>query len=855
MKISTLDIRVLICYYDSMNYDKENFTDNANTALMHAGILAKLSSAQQINTSHLLVAIASIEDSVGSRVLRRMGVDTKKLRNDLGIKTQIVPDPSQTNMTMSAAMQLTVQMSHALAEQCMTDLVGTEHLLFCLLTQRHSVAVKMLTSQGVDIDNLMMELSQYIENNNPDQDEQTEQAMRGKRTADGRRPSMLERFSVDMTKQARDGKLDPVIGRTREIDRLMVILSRRTKNNPVLVGEAGVGKTAIVEGLAERIASGDVPENMANMRILSLDLAAMVAGTKFRGEFEDRLERVIKEAQQDKNIVIFVDEFHLIVGAGSAEGTMDAANILKPVLARGDFRLIGATTADEYRKYIEKDAALSRRMQKVQVDAPNVANTERILTGIAPKYEEFHQVKYSPSILKEVVRLSNRYLTDRSQPDKAIDVMDETGARVHTEAMGSDQVKEIRQLKVESRRLSSEMEAAVAREDYEQAALNKMRLSQTQEKLKKLESKKTSGGKITIKQNDVAKTVSRMTGVPLAQLEKSEISKLINLEKNIGQKLIGQEAAVSAVSQAVRRSRAGIADPNRPIGSFIFLGPTGVGKTELAKVLAEEVFGSRDALIKFDMSEFSEKYSVSRLTGTTPGYVGYEDGGQLTERVRQHPYSVILFDEIEKADFQVFNILLQILEDGVLTDGHGKKVDFRNCIIILTSNIGSAELDGMIGYAIDGDEGTNQMDEQRRQVVLHALRETMRPELINRFDKIVVFNGLHSKELNQICDLMIARVTARLMEQGIGLTVTSKAKQYLVKKGTNVKFGARPLRREIQDELEMLIADQIISGQVRRGDMVKADLKNGQIVLTQQEEGKTRAKSSKASRAKVASKE
>ena len=825
---------------------EKRFTDNARMAVLQAEVLAHLSQSSLIETSHLLLAIANQENSVGAKVLRDFNLDVSTLRREVDIKPGVAVAGGTSMMRFSRAMELTMEMAMALAKEMRQGRCGTAHILYAILSQRRSRAVKLLSDQQIDIDKLSGELAKYLDGSSmPDEGfelgEDTQEESWRSRFSPGRggrsATTTLETYSTDLTKSAKDGKLDPVIGRDQEIDRLITIVSRRTKNNPILIGEAGVGKTAVVEGLAQRIASGKVPDFLSNRRVLEVDLAAMVAGTKYRGQFEERLKSLIKEAEKDDRVILFIDEVHLVVGTGAAEGSMDAASLLKPALARGKIHLIGATTNDEYRKYIEKDAALTRRMQPVAIDQPSAKDTVRILTGLAPKYEEYHHVRVSKAVIDEIVRLSERYLTERQQPDKAIDVLDETAARVHVANANSDVANELRDCQSEIDKLTTDMEKAVSEEDYEHAALYKMRISQLKEKVETLQSSQAEAGYATIKLNDVAATVSRVTGVPLEQLKRSEITKLVNLEKRLSKRVIGQDQAVSVVSQAIRRSRAGISDPNRPIGSFIFLGPTGVGKTELARVLADEVFGSPDSLIKVDMSEFSERHTVSRLVGAPAGYVGYDDGGQLTERVRRQPYSVVLFDEIEKAHPDVFNVLLQILEDGVLTDGHGKRVDFRNCVIILTSNIGAAEMaNDVVGFTVSRDEQSESLADDRKEVVMKALRSSMRPELLNRFDQIVMFNSLGQKEISLIFDLLLDDLNKRLSGKGMAMMVSPKLKRWLIERGYDSKMGARPLRRTIQNELERVVADQIIGGKLRRGDIVRADLKGDKVVLVQQSE-------------------
>ena len=813
-----------------MEFNKK-LTDDARASLIHAEMFSDMANAKQVGTEHILLGMMNQVTSVACRILGDAGVTFGDLASLMNLAPATIVRAGSQSKGFSDALKMTLRVAAEVATQYHQECCGTEHILFSLMTQTNSKAYQLLTKLGVDTMEIMAELNDYLEGTNRSEAGANDGERLGN-TRSQRKANFLAKYSRDLTKIAKDGKLDPVIGRNREIDRMITILSRRTKNNPVLIGEAGVGKTAVVEGLAERIASGEVPSFIANKKIIQLDLAALLAGTKFRGEFEDRLKRVVGEVQKDKNLIVFIDELHLLIGAGAGnDGAMDAANILKPALSRGDFRLIGATTSDEYRKFIEKDSALTRRFQEIMVDEPNETDTIKILKGLAPKYEEYHHVKINENIIKEAVRLSQRYLPERKQPDKALDVIDETSARVHIANATSKVSQDLAKFRTESKKLNSEMEAAVNDEDYEKAALLKMRISRLNEQIKKLEKDEHTGAASTIKLNDVARTVSVMTGVPLEQLQRDEAVKLANLEKRIGRRIIGQKQAVSAVADAIRRSRAGISDSRRPIGSFIFLGPTGVGKTELAKVLADEVFGSRKSLIKVDMSEFSERHTVARLVGAPAGYVGYDDGGTLTDKVRRQPYSVILFDEIEKAHPDVFNILLQILEDGTLTDGHNKTVDFRNCVIILTSNIGANEMVAKhVGFVV-GDAQDSGARVQDREEVMNLLQQKMRPELLNRFDEIIMFNALTRAEVNQIFDIMIDDLNRRLAVKGVGLVVSGQVKRYLVDKGFSPKYGARPLRRVVQQSLEHLLAEQIIRGDIKRGDMVRATIKNGEIVL------------------------
>ena len=635
-----------------------------------------------------------------------------------------------------------------------------------------------------------------------------------------------------MTEQARAGKLDPVVGRENQIRRMITILNRRTKNNPVLIGEPGVGKTAIVEGLAQRIVAEDVPDSLLDKRIVMLDLAAMIAGTKYRGEFEERLKKVMAELEADSKTVVFIDEIHLIVGAGSAEGSMDAGNILKPALARRKIQLIGATTTSEYTKHIEKDTALERRLQPIQVPPSTVPETLAILKGLRKHYEEFHGVKISDEVLEDTVNLADRYVNDRFMPDKAIDLLDETAAHLRVDKGKTP--PEVRKLQKELKLVNVRIDDAVDAEDYERAAREKTRASQITEQLEALQASGKGQKRLTVTSDDIAEVVSRMTGVPVGKVIKSEAKYLLNLENNMGKHIIGQSEAVSAVARAVRRSRSGIGSSKRPIGSFIFLGPTGVGKTELARVLASEFFGSPEALIKIDMSEFGEHHNVARLVGAPAGYVGYDDGGQLTDKVRRQPYSVVLFDEIEKAHPDTFNMLLQILEDGVLSDSKGRKIDFTNTIVIMTSNIGAQKLqkEASFGFQAQGKTDLKDLDAlhaANKDKVLDELKKSMRPELLNRIDKVIVFRALTRQDILHIVDLQLEDLRKRLQKKGIGLSVTPAGKQYLLEHGYDAKNGVRPLRRLIQDTLEDHIALQLLDDQYNAGDIVQVSAKKGEL--------------------------
>ncbi|HEY5268373.1 MAG TPA: ATP-dependent Clp protease ATP-binding subunit, partial [Candidatus Saccharimonadales bacterium] len=651
--------------------------------------------------------------------------------------------------------------------------------------------------------------------------------------------SVLDFYGTDLTSLAKSGKLDPVVGRDPQIKRLLTILNRRNKNNPVLIGEPGVGKTAIVEGLAQRIVLEDVPDSLLDKKIIVLDLAGMIAGTKYRGEFEERLKKVIMDLEKDRNIILFIDELHLIVGAGAAEGAMDAGNILKPALARGDMQVIGATTTSEYTKYIEKDAALERRFQPIQVPEASPSETVSILKGIRKHYEQFHGVKISDEVIEDAVTFAKRYINDRFLPDKAIDLIDESAAFVRIDKAKTP--PEIRNLQKELKLIDSRIDDAVDVKDYEKAAMHKQRASQLKEDLKKLQSNLKINKRIILSSDDVAEVVSRITGVPVKRVIKSEAKYLINLEKTLSKMVIGQDEAIEAVSKAVRRNRVGVGSDKRPMGSFVFLGPTGVGKTELARVLAKEFFGSDNALIKIDMSEFSERHTVSRLVGAPAGYIGYDDGGQLTDKIRKQPYSLVLFDEIEKAHPEVFNMLLQLLEDGQLTDAKGRKIDFTNTIVIMTSNVGADKLQkevslGFHSQAKDALKDLETLHQTNKQKVEDELKKLLKPELINRIDKVLVFRALTRMNIKKIIDLQIEELNQRLIRKGINVNLSDSAKNYLVENGYDTKNGARPLRRLIQDTIEDYVSSGILDGTINRGSIVSVSSNKGKLSYNNQVE-------------------
>jgi len=817
-----------------------NLSDNALQSLRHADGIARATGSAYVGTEHLLLGVLAQESSVGSKILKSAGVTLEKAR--LAMNLTVDKDNLIANMGskgLSEAAKLTLKMSWDVAQEYAQDTCGTEHIVFSILSQKNASATVLLNKMNVRVDEVMHELEILLNKQNYNQtNTSTTKKKRGKKT-------LLDTYSIDLTAQAKKGKLDVVIGREAQIKRLITILNRRTKNNPVLIGEPGVGKTAIVEGVAQRIINDDVPDALIDKRVVILDLAAMIAGTKYRGEFEDRLKKVMNELQESNNTIVFIDEIHQLVGAGSAEGSMDAGNILKPALARGKIQMIGATTTSEYTKHIEKDTALERRLQPIMVPESTDQETLAILRGLKKYYEDFHAVDISDEVLVETVSLASRYIQDRYMPDKAIDLLDEASAHLRVEK-GKTPPK-LRELQKEMKLVEIKIDEAVDAEDYERAAKVKQRASQIEEEMEKILKTSKSARRITLTTEDIADVVSRMTGVPVSKVIRSEASYLMNLEKKLGKHVIGQSEAVNAVSRAVRRSRSGISSDKRPIGSFIFMGPTGVGKTELARKLAEEFFGSKDALVKIDMSEFSERHTTARLVGAPAGYIGYEEGGQLTDKIRRQPYSVVLFDEIEKAHPEVFNMMLQLLEDGVLTDAKGRKIDFSNTIIIMTSNIGAEKMqkEASLGFRANDDDDIKDLDamhEKTKQDVKSELKKMMRPELINRIDKVIVFRALTKKDAVRIVDLLISELKNRLVRKGISIELTQKAKEYLVQQGYDDKNGARPLRRLIQDEIEDYIADKLLSGDLEKGDILKVGLSKKELTFTPQKETSTKKK-------------
>jgi len=805
-------------------------TDNALSSLKHADALARSTGSPYIGTEHLLLGLLAQDSSIGSKILEGAGVTLDRARVALNVnaKTLVI---NMGSKGLSETAKLTLKMAYDVAQDYNQDFCGTEHILYSILTQKNSRASILLRDLNVDIDALLSELEQFL-NRQQYEDASSETSTRRRTTPRKTRKTALDFYGTDLTAQAKEGKLDPVVGREAQISRVITILNRRTKNNPVLIGEPGVGKTAIVEGLAQRIIAEDVPDSLIDKRIIVLDLAGMIAGTKYRGEFEERLKKVLSELESDSNTIVFIDELHLIVGAGAAEGAMDAGNILKPSLARGKIQVIGATTTAEYGKHIEKDMALERRFQPIQVPEATVPETLAILKGLRKHYEAFHGVTISDEVLTDIVNFSDRYINERFMPDKAIDLMDEASAHLRVNKVKTS--PEVRKLQKELKLVNTRKDDAAENEDFKRAARYLTRASQINEELSKLTQTAKSAKKMTLTSDDVAAVVARITGVPVSKVIRAEAKYLLNLEKGLGKYVIGQEEAVIAVSRAIRRNRLGVGSANRPIGSFIFLGPTGVGKTELGRVLAREYFGSESALVKIDMSEFAEHHNVSRLVGAPAGYIGYDEGGQLTDKIRRQPYSLVLFDEIEKAHPDVFNMLLQVLEDGYLTDAKGRKIDFTNTIIIMTSNLGAEKLqkEASLGFQASTDDDIKdltRLHEANKDKVLAELKKSLRPELINRIDTTVVFRALTKKNIYKIIDIQIDELSQRLQKHGIGLVLTTKAKQYLLDNGYDAKNGVRPLRRVIQDTLEDQISLDLLNETYAKGDILQVSTKNGKL--------------------------
>ena len=810
----------------------ERYTPQAKEALSLAVGMAESLNHGYVGTEHLLIGLLQEGTGVAARVLEENGVEESKV---VELVSQLISPNTSVQMAENAAYtpraRRVIENSYREAVRFKAAQIGTEHILIAILREGDCVASRLLNTMGISVQKLYIDLLAAMGEDAPSIKDEMQRGNSGKR---GSSTPALDSYSRNLTQMALDGKLDPVIGREHEIQRVIQILSRRTKNNPCLIGEPGVGKTAVVEGLAQRIAAGDVPDTIADKRVMTLDLSGMVAGSKYRGEFEERIKKVIAEVVEAKDVLLFIDEIHTIIGAGGAEGALDASNILKPSLARGELQLIGATTINEYRKYIEKDSALERRFQPVTVDEPSEEESIAILKGLRSRYEEHHRVEITDDALEAAVKLSSRYINDRFLPDKAIDLIDEAASKVRLS--NYTKPSKIKDYEAQIDDLEEEKESAIRDEAYEKAG----DIKKKQEKLKETR-------KLVVGENEVADVVAGWTKIPVKKLAQEESERLKNLEGILHERVVGQEEAVTAVSKAIRRGRIGLKDPKRPIGSFLFLGPTGVGKTELSKALAEAMFGTESSLIRVDMSEYMEKHSVSKMIGSPPGYVGYEEGGQLSEKVRRNPYSVILFDEIEKAHPDVFNILLQVLDDGHITDAQGRKIDFKNTIIIMTSNAGAENIIApkRLGFGVATDAKADH--EFMKGRVMEEVKRLFKPEFLNRIDEIIVFHQLTKEHMKGIADIMLRGIEKRSKEQlGITLTVNEAAKDLLIDKGYDDKYGARPLRRTIQSLLEDKMAEEILDGKLKKGVNVEVDCEEGKLTFTVKKKAAARKKKAQA---------
>ena len=824
----------------------ERYTPQAKEALSLAVGMAESLNHGYVGTEHLLIGLLQEGTGVAARVLEENGVEESKV---VELVSQLISPNTSVQMAENAAYtpraRRVIENSYREAVRFKAAQIGTEHILIAILREGDCVASRLLNTMGISVQKLYIDLLAAMGEDAPSIKDEMQRGNSGKR---GSSTPALDSYSRNLTQMALDGKLDPVIGREHEIQRVIQILSRRTKNNPCLIGEPGVGKTAVVEGLAQRIAAGDVPDTIADKRVMTLDLSGMVAGSKYRGEFEERIKKVIAEVVEAKDVLLFIDEIHTIIGAGGAEGALDASNILKPSLARGELQLIGATTINEYRKYIEKDSALERRFQPVTVDEPSEEESIAILKGLRSRYEEHHRVEITDDALEAAVKLSSRYINDRFLPDKAIDLIDEAASKVRLS--NYTKPSKIKDYEAQIDDLEEEKESAIRDEAYEKAGDIKKKQEKLKEKirltLEKWEKEKETR-KLVVGENEVADVVAGWTKIPVKKLAQEESERLKNLEGILHERVVGQEEAVTAVSKAIRRGRIGLKDPKRPIGSFLFLGPTGVGKTELSKALAEAMFGTESALIRVDMSEYMEKHSVSKMIGSPPGYVGYEEGGQLSEKVRRNPYSVILFDEIEKAHPDVFNILLQVLDDGHITDAQGRKIDFKNTIIIMTSNAGAENIIApkRLGFGVATDAKADH--EFMKGRVMEEVKRLFKPEFLNRIDEIIVFHQLTKEHMKGIADIMLRGIEKRSKEQlGITLTVNEAAKDLLIDKGYDDKYGARPLRRTIQSLLEDKMAEEILDGKLKKGVNVEVDCEEGILTFTVKKKAAARKKKAQA---------
>lgn len=822
-----------------MNY-RNHFTSRAIKAIEFAQYAARELEQDYIGTEHILLGLLHEEGSVAFAALQAAGLTfdavMQRVEAMVAGDAEYPSDNPYYTPRAKRVMEGAVEEAQTLGH----NYIGTEHILLSLLEETEGAAAELLIGMGVDIDALQGEVLDRIDHPHPEGDGEPSRAEKAK----GRQaPQLIKKYGRNLNDMAKEDRMDPVIGRDKEIQRVIQILARRTKNNPILLGEPGVGKTAIAEGLAQRIVEGSVPYMLQDKKVVSLSLASLVAGAKYRGEFEERLKGLIDEVRQDGTIILFIDEMHTLVGTGAAEGALDAANILKPALSRGEIQIIGATTLDEYKKHLEKDAALSRRFQTILVEEPSIEDAKKILMGLRGKYEAFHCAHIEDAAIEAAVRLSHRYITDRFLPDKAIDLMDEAASKVRMKQVA--QPEKLQEIRARLEKLGVEKEAAISAQDYERAA----RIRDDEQKVKdeleeaKRRFEKRGKSRITVTADDIADVVAQWTGVPVRQIAAKESDRLLHMEKILTRRVVGQQEAVEAVSKAIRRARAGLKDPKRPIGSFLFLGPTGVGKTELAKALSEALFGTEDAIIRFDMSEYMEKYAVSRMVGAPPGYVGYEEGGQLTNAVRRKPYSIILLDEIEKAHPDVFNVLLQVLDDGRLTDGKGRTVDFRNTVIIMTSNAGATLLKKSapaLGFAVGSGDEKQEAEDAAKKRVLGEVRHIFKPEFLNRIDELIVFHPLGREELSKIIDILLRDVRTRLAEKEIRLEVSPAAKNVLVEKGTDFKYGARPLKRAIQKLIEDEIAEHLLARDFKRGDTIQVRKNGAKLDFVRKETEKDR---------------
>lgn len=820
----------------------ERYTPQAKEALSLAVEMAESLNHGYVGTEHLLIGLLQEGTGVAAKVLEENGVEEAKV---VELVSQLITPDNSVQMAENAAYtpraRRVIENSYREAVRFKAAQIGTEHILIAILREGDCVASRLLNTIGISVQKLYIDLLAAMGEDAPSVKDEMQRGSYGKR---GSSTPALDSYSRNLTQMALDGKLDPVIGREHEIQRVIQVLSRRTKKNPCLIGEPGVGKTAVVEGLAQRIAAGDVPDTIADKRVMTLDLSGMVAGSKYRGEFEERIKKVIAEVVESKDVLLFIDEIHTIIGAGGAEGALDASNILKPSLARGELQLIGATTIDEYRKYIEKDAALERRFQPVTVDEPSEEESIAILKGLRSRYEEHHKVEITDDALEAAVKLSARYINDRFLPDKAIDLIDEASSKVRL--LNYTKPAKVITYEEQIDELEEEKETAIREEAYEKAGDIKKKQEKLKEKIRQILEKwekEKETRKLTVGENEVADVVAGWTKIPVKKLAEEESERLKNLENILHERVVGQEEAITAVSKAIRRGRIGLKDPKRPIGSFLFLGPTGVGKTELSKALAEAMFGTETSLIRVDMSEYMEKHSVSKMIGSPPGYVGYEEGGQLSEKVRRNPYSVILFDEIEKAHPDVFNILLQVLDDGHITDAQGRKIDFKNTIIIMTSNAGAENIIApkRLGFGVATDAKADH--EFMKGRVMEEVKRLFKPEFLNRIDEIIVFHQLTKEHMKGIADIMLKGIEKRCKEQlGITLTVNEAAKELLIDKGYDEKYGARPLRRTIQSLLEDKMAEEILDGKIKKSAGVEAGCEDGRLIFTVKKKAAARRK-------------